>query len=148
VQLGRPDLDGDRLVYHRAGRAGTRIVEVDLRTRRRRTLFRSRSAQLLNPSLLAGALLYVEVSPCGQRLILSRRRHARVLLRGRALTGADAGFEPGHTSQGSGYGPCPGRRHTSTMLWTTALSERFAYLTTIRPEPGGAGRSSIVRVAR
>jgi hypothetical protein len=147
-RLGRPALGGDRLAYSVAGRRGSRIVIVNLRTRRRRTAVRSRSRQLLNPSLRGSRLLYVSIGRCGQQLRLRRRGHERVLMRGRPLARTDAGFDRGHTSQGSGYGPCARRfRPTPTMLWTTALGERSAYVTLLRPraERGGA---RIVRVGR
>jgi cytochrome c biogenesis protein CcdA len=147
-RLGRPALGGDRLAYSVAGRRGSRIVIVNLRTRRRRTAVCSRSRQLLNPSLRGSRLLYVSIGRCGQQLRLRRRGHERVLMRGRPLARTDAGFDRGHTSQGSGYGPCARRfRRTPTMLWTTALGERSAYVTLLRPraERGGA---RIVRVGR
>jgi hypothetical protein len=142
-QLGRPDLSGDRLVYHVAGRGGSALRDVNLRSGRRLTLARSGASQLLNPALAGTTLVYVRISRCGQRLVLRRHRRSRTLLRGRALAGRDAGFEPGHTSQGSRR-PCRSSRHTSRMLWSTAVSPRFAYVTLFRP--GGA--SSLVRVAR
>jgi hypothetical protein len=143
AQLGRPDLQGNRLVYHVAGRGGSALRIVNLRTHRRRTLARSSSSLLLNPSLSGSALLYVRIARCGQALVLHRRGRSRVLMRGRALAGIDPGFDPGHTSQGSRR-PCQSPAHTRTMLWTTALTRRSAYVTLFRP----GGRSSIFRVRR
>jgi hypothetical protein len=144
-QLGRPNLDGDRLAFHVAGPSGTRIVVVNLSTGRRRTMLRSGARQLLNPTLVGSRLLYASISRCGQQLVLARHGRARVLMRGRALAGTDAGFDPGHTSQGSGTGPCPHRRSTANMLWTTALSARFAYVTLLRTTTGAA---TLLRVRR
>jgi hypothetical protein len=143
AQLGRPDLSGNRLVYHVAGRGGSALRMVNLRTGRRTTLARSSASLLLNPSLSGGALLYVRIARCGQALVLHRRGRSRVLMRGRALAAIDPGFEAGHTSQGSRR-PCSSPAHTSTMLWTTALTRRSAYVTLFRP----GGRSSIFRVRR
>jgi hypothetical protein len=144
-QLGRPDLDGDRLAFHVAGPSGTRILVVNLRTGRRRTMLRSGARQLLNPTLVGSRVLYATISRCRQQLVLARRGRSRVLMRGRALAGTDAGFDPGHTSQGSGTGPCPHRRDTANMLWTTALSARFAYVTLLRTTTGAA---TLLRVRR
>ena len=144
-QLGRPDLDGDRLAFHIAGPSGTRIVVVNLRTGRRRTMLRSGPRELLNPALVGSRLLYASISLCGQQLVLARRGRSRVLMRGRPLAGTDAGFDPGHTSQGSGTGPCPHRAETANMLWTTALSARFAYVTLLRTTTGAA---TLLRVRR
>ena len=145
-ELGRPDLDGDRLVFHVAGAGGSAIREVNLRTGRRRTRARAFGAQLLGPSLLGRALLYVRVDRCGQRLILRRRGRTRVLLRRGPLAGSDIGFEPGHTSQG-GMHPCPVLRGSRVMLWSTALSSRFAYVTALVPAAAGA-RAAILRTRR
>ena len=143
-QLGRPDLDGDRLVFHVAGPGGSAIREVNLRTGRRRTRARAHVAQLLGPSLLGRALLYVRLDRCGQRLILRRRGRTRVLLRRGPLAGSDIGFDPGHTSQG-GMHPCPLLRGSRLMLWSTALSSRFAYVTAFAP---AGARSAILRTRR
>jgi len=145
-QLGRPDLDGDRLVFHVAGPGGSAIREVNLRTGRRRTRARARRAQLLGPSLLGRALLFVRLDRCRQRLILRRRGRTRVLLRRGPLAGSDVGFDPGHTSQG-GMHPCPLLRGSRLMLWSTALSSRFAYVTALAPRAAGA-RAAILRTRR
>ncbi len=147
-QLSRPELDGDRLAYSVAGRSGSRIVIANLRTRRSRIAVRSRRRQLLQPSLHGPGLLYVSIDRCGQQLVLRRRGRERVLLHGRPLTRTDAGYEPGHTSQGSGTGPCPHRSEgTRSMLWTTALGRRWAYVTLLRPRFSRSG-ARILRVRR
>lgn len=147
-ELSRPELDGDRLVYSVAGRGGSRIVIANLRTRRRRIAVRSRRRQLLQPSLRGPGLLYVSIDRCGQQLVLRRRGRERVLLQARPLTRSDAGYEPGHTSQGSGTGPCPHRSEgTRSMLWTTALGRRWAYVTLLRPRFAHSG-ARILRLRR
>ena len=147
-QLSRPELDGDRLAYSVAGRSGSRIVITNLRTRRSRIVVRSRRRQLLQPSLRGPRLLYVSIDRCGQQLVLRRRGREQVLLHGRPLSGTDLGYEPGHTSQGSGTGPCPHRSGgTRSMFWTTALGRRWAYVTLVRPRFSHS-RARILRVAR
>ncbi len=144
VQLGRPALDGSRLVFHVAGSRGSRIVRLDLGSGRRRTLARSRSLQLLNPSVLGGAVLYTAQSRCGQELRLTRGRRERRLLRLPPPTRRDRGHEQGHTRQGRAPAYCgrPGSG-TAYRLWTTALSERAAYVTRLGP-----GGSQLLRVSR
>jgi len=145
--LGRPDIDGERVAFHVAGRGGARIQVVNLRTGNRSTAVRSRANQLLNPSLVGRSLLYVRIGLCGQSLVLRHERNERVLLRDRAPAPADKGFEDGHTRQGSGTGPCAYRPATNRMLWTTALSRRFAYVTRLQPGPAGIPLSAILRLS-
>jgi hypothetical protein len=144
AQLGRPALDGSTLVFHVAGSRGSRIVRVDLGSSGRRTLARSRSLQLLNPSVLGGAVLYTAQSRCGQELRLRRGRRERRLLRLPPPARRDRGHEQGHTRQGRAPAYCgrPGSG-TAYRLWTTALSERAAYVTRLGP-----GGPELLRVRR
>ena len=142
---GRPAAQGNRVVWHSASLGGSRIFEADLRTGRRRTRLRARNALLLNPSIDGPRMLYVRVSACGQFIMLRRGRHARLLARRRAPSGADTGFERGHTSQGSGTGPCPRRRAAGLLAWTTALDGHSAYVAFIRPAAAAATRAAVVR---
>ena len=141
-QVGRPALNGDTVVYSIAGRAGSAIAAVDLRRRHGRVIRRARS-QFLNPSLLAGRLLYVGESTCSQllRLGLPDSRRERFLVHLAPIARRDAGHDPGHTEQGSGTDACPGgvRRPARTVLWTTALSPRYAYVTVLRFGAAGLG---------
>jgi hypothetical protein len=146
LSVGRPYLAGNRVVFHATGTSGSALREVNLLRHRRRVLARSREAQLLNPSLLGRALLYVRIGRCGQQLVLLRRGHRKVLARGRPLAGQDLGFEPGHTTQGSRR-PCRHPHPTTAMFWTTALSGRFGYVAVIRPSAGRAS-SSLLRASR
>ena len=113
---------------------------------------RSRSSQFLNPSLFAGRLLYVGSSDCAQllRLGVPDSRRERFLAGLAPIARHDAGHERGHTGQGSEPGRCPGgvRRAASRVLWTTALSARFAYVTVLRFGAGGLGDPRIVRIRR
>jgi hypothetical protein len=119
-QLGRPSLDGARLVYAVATRRENRIVGRALGAGRRRaakaTLVRSRTVGLSNPSLNGGELLYVRHARRADRLTLTRAGGGQ----GRALLSR--------------------RRGT---LWSTALSTKRAYVTLLL---GAAQR--IVSVAR
>lgn len=145
VQLGRPAAQGDRVAWHATSKARSRIVEANLRTRRRKTRLSARSALLLNPSIDGRRTVYVRVTACAQSVVLLRGRRSRVLARRGAPAGADAGFDPGHTSQGNSATPCPHRRVASRMAWTTALTGHSAYVTFIRPSAGTATDATLVR---
>jgi hypothetical protein len=141
--LGRPDLAGDHLAYHVAGGGGSAIRVINLRTGRKRTVVRAREAQLLNPSLLGGAIVYVVAGRCSQLVVLRHHGHTRVLLRGRPLASQDRGFDPGHTPQGSRT-PCARPSRTTRMFWTTALAPRWAYVAVIRPRADGTTSSLLM----
>jgi hypothetical protein len=151
-QVGRPALNGDTVVYSITGRGGSAIAAVDLRRRHGRVIRRALTSQFLNPSLLAGHLLYVGESRCSQllRLGLPDRRHERFLVTLAPIARRDPGHEPGHTRQGSETGTCAGgvRRAARRVLWTTALSRRYAYVTVLRFGAAGLGSPQILRVRR
>ena len=150
AQLGRPAIRGNAVVFHIARRS-TSIVLFDLRTHHRRTLRHSFDSQVLNPSIQGTRFLYVEIGRCSQELWLANLsgRGSRVLMRLGGPGRRDSGHDPGHTTQGSGPSHCPGGspRHSSVVLWTTALSRRVAYVTRLVPLADGSTRPSIVRVA-
>jgi hypothetical protein len=108
AQLGRPSLDGNRLVYARATRHENRIVKRLLGVKRGKraqtTLMRSVLDGLSNPSIHGGALLYVRHTERADRLKL-------------AGVGSRS---PGRTLSR--------RRGT---LWSTALARKRAYVTQI-----------------
>jgi hypothetical protein len=146
AQIGRPALAGVILVYHVAGPTGSRLVELDLASGRRRVLRRSRFAQLANPSVNGAALLYVRQTNLAQLLQIGPRRPGgrdRVLLRLGGTAVRDDGHEPGHSTRTR---TPPARPPAKRLLWTTALSDVFAYVTLV-PVAGGP-RSTIVRVPR
>jgi len=151
-QVGRPALNGDTVVYSIAGRAGSAIAAVDLRRRHGRVIRRARESQFLNPSLLAGRLLYVGESPCSQllRLGLPDSGRERFLVHLAPIARRDSGHDRGHTEQGSESGACPGgvRAPAATVLWTTALSRRYAYVTVLRFGAAGLGSPRILRIRR
>lgn len=137
-RIGRPALFGDRLAYAVATPARSQIVTQDL-ARGGRTVVRSSTAtELSQPALHGDRLLYVEASYCSQELRLTRlhgARHPRTLLRIGTTAHRDAGHDPGYTTQGSEPSLCPPGtpRRTDTVLWTTALGSRTAYVTLLRP---------------
>jgi MFS family permease len=85
-QLGRPSLDGNRLVYARATQRDNRIILQVLGGKhgaRRATLLRSDEAGLSNPSIRGRYLAYVQHTRRADRLRLGRVKrpgHARLLL--------------------------------------------------------------------
>jgi hypothetical protein len=150
AELGRPALDGDLVVYHRASAAGSWLSAVDVATGRRQRLRFARDALLLNPSLLGTSLLYVRASRCSQELRLGPRGGGkeRVLYRLPPLAGQDRGHERHHTNQGERL-PCPHRPEPTTrMLWTTALSATTAYVTVLRPVRGGRTTPTLLAIPR
>src|SRR3954467_5456482 len=150
ARLGRPALGVDLVAFHRATATGSWITAVTARSGKRLQLRFSRDAQLLNPSLLAGQLLYVRDSRCAQQLVLGALRggHDRVLYELGPLAGQDAGHERHHTTQGE-HLPCTHRpRVTAKVLWTTALSPTAAYVTVLRPARGGRTVPTLLAVSR
>ena len=142
--LGRPAIDGDRLVFHVSGAESSRIVEVDLASRVRRTRRRSRSALLLNPSLSGDRLVYVRSGADRQRVLLARPgRRDRVLFSTTPTARRDAGHEAGKRLHRQGYRggrrppqPRRPRRGLTVTLWTTALDGDTAYVTRLRHRSG------------
>ena len=137
ASVDRPALDGDRLAFAVQTRRSSRIVTLNLATGRRSAPLRSTLVQLGQPALRGGRLLFVEASYCRQRMrivALHGRRHVRTLLTIGASARRDAGFEPGHTTQGSEPSRCPrGTPHgTGALLWSTALAPGAAYVTLLR----------------
>jgi hypothetical protein len=157
ARLGRPSIDGDRLVVHVATSRASWIEEIYLPTHRIAVLRTARGgALLLNPSELAGQLLYVRSSPQGQEVLLGPRR-----IRGggadtrlyatHPTVRRDAGHEPGRHRHGAGY---PGDRPPrlperapaglDLELWTTALAPGAAYVTRILRTAGGTATEVLV----
>lgn len=158
-RIGRPSIDGDRVVFHVAQRRQSRIEEIYLPTRRRTTLRIGRDgAQLLNPSEQGGQLLYVSSSFERQLVLVgprrARRGRDRALLRMHPVVRRDAGYEAGRKRHHEGY---PKRRApklperapdgVTVTLWTTALAPDAAYVSRIRRTASGTS-SAIVRLAR
>lgn len=138
VRLGRPALSGRTLVFHVAGPRRSRIDEVDLTTMARRTLRSSTLAQLTNPTVDGETLVYVRGTNVQQQLTDGRR----VLARAAGMSRRDSGFERGHSHRTQ---TPPARPPAANLLWTTALSARYAYVT-LAPLRGGTPQ--LVQVAR
>ncbi|MBS1868271.1 MAG: hypothetical protein JSS99_01255 [Actinobacteria bacterium] len=152
ASIDRPALSGDHLAYAATTGGASRIAIANLATRRRRIVLATRTGQLSQPALAGGRLLFVQATYCSQRLrMVSTRtlRAARTLLTIGSAARRDAGHEPGYTTQGSEPSRCPpgtpGR--TDTLLWTTALAGRSAYVTLVRPGTAG-GAPAAARIVR
>jgi hypothetical protein len=150
ASLGRPALGVDLVVFHRATDTGSWITAVNVVSGTHLRLRHSRDDQLLNPSVFAGQLLYVRASRCSQQLRIGPLRggRERVLYEIGPLAGQDTGHERRHTRQGERL-PCPFRpKPTAKMLWTTALSPTTAYVTLLRPRPGGRTTPTLLAISR
>jgi hypothetical protein len=152
--IDRPALSGDHLAYAATTRGVSAIVIANLRTQHRRRVLATRGGQLSQPALDGGRLLYVQSSYCSQQLrVASTRtlRNRRTLLRIGSTARRDELHDPGYTTQGSEPSRCPRGtpRRTGTLLWTTALAGRVAYVTLLRPGTAGgaAPHARIVRVS-
>jgi hypothetical protein len=148
--VGRPSISGTTVVFATSTRSGSWISAIDLATGDVRRVRTSTSSQLLNPSLLGSELLYVQSSRCSQQLRLEPldRKGGRALMTLPPLAGADIGHDRGHTSQGT-LTPCPRRiKPAASVLWTTALGARAAYVTTLRPRRGGPTTPTLLELPR
>src|SRR6266511_55532 len=145
AQLGRPAIDADVVVVHVATRVVSRILAIDLAAGRSRIVRSSERAQLTNPSLLAGQLLYVRQTSTAQLLEIGHLTGGRdcVLYRLGTPATRDRGYERGHSRRTR----TPRPKRAAGTLWTTALSERTAYVTFV-PRKRGAAAASIVAVTR
>jgi hypothetical protein len=156
AQIGRPALDGDRLLFHLARATSSRIDQIELASGARITLRRAPRTLLLNPSAFGGRLLYVRSTFQRQQLRLGPLRKQSTK-RDRALYGTvptgrrDAGYEPGAEHHRHGHPqklpprPDPGVHLT---LWTTALTADAAYVTRLRQDTGKPLKATLLRVAR
>ena len=122
-RLSAPGVDGTSLVYAVARGGGSRIVQRVLGTRKRRTLVRSGRLLLYSPAIKGRSFLYTRADARRSRLMIRR-----VNKRG-----------PGKVLYSL--------KRSRATLWTTSLSERFAYVTVINPGSGGA-RARIVKTPR
>jgi len=160
-RIGRPSVDGDRVVYHFALRAdNSAIEEIYLPTRRRTRLRTGRQgAQLLNPSELDGKLLYINSSSARQLVRIGARRarsgdQDRTLLAMHPVSRRDAGHERGRERHAAGYpgGKAPkfperAPEGVTVTLWSTALAPTAAYVSRQRRAAEGT-TNTILRLAR
>jgi len=138
--IGRPSLDGARAVFALNTTRRSAIELVALAGGRLRPLrVATRDAQLSNPSLIGGKLLFERTTRCVQQLQLgatTARRGARerTLLRMRSTVRRDIGYEPGYEhayNMGSTCGDQGAGGGGKTRLGPTALSGGSAYVTEI-----------------
>ncbi|HEX2358374.1 MAG TPA: hypothetical protein VHH72_01015 [Solirubrobacterales bacterium] len=123
AQLSAPGLGGRSLVYAVARPSGSRIVHRVLGTRKGRAVARSGRVLLFSPATKGRHLAYVRTDA----------RRSRLLIRGIRARG-------------------PGKllfslKRSRGQLWSTALTERFAFVTVIDPGANGAA-ARIVKVRR
>jgi hypothetical protein len=161
AQVGRPVVDGDRVVYHLAGRNGSRIVLRDLASGSARVLRHTRRALLLNPTLAGDTLVHVSSTARVQELLLgSVAGSDRSLYATAPTVRRDAGREPGlrrhrhyRFIRGRYRAVAPPRlpprppRGSTVTLWTTALDPAAAYVTRLTHR-GARTRAEVLRVAR
>jgi|GEM_PF-1066002 len=150
--IGRPTLEGSKVVFALSTTRRSAIVEVDLATGVRHTLRFTRSgAMFANPSLRAGRLLYERTDRCSQQLRIgppATHRHDRVLLSLPSTVRRDPGYEPGYEHHYNNASLCHDRtvrRGGAIRLGATALAASTAYVTEI---PSNTARARIVTVPR
>jgi len=138
-EIGRPALDGARLVFSENSQRRSAIELVDLAGGARRALRVSRrGAQLLNPSLLGTRLLYERFDRCSQQLRVGGARAGsaeRVLLSLPSTATRDPGYQPGYEHAWNMASGCAHRRPgrgARTRLGATALGARAAFVTEVR----------------
>jgi len=108
ADLGRPTLRGDRLAWHRIVHGGSAIYVLNLATHDRRAIKRTNVWMEANPSVTSRRIVWVEHRPQGSYLRMKwfGSKQTKTLM---------------HVS---------GRK---TLLWTTALTGRTAYVTKWTP---------------
>jgi hypothetical protein len=130
VQLGHPSLDGGRLLYTVSRRRGNAIKRRSLGSGKSRTVLRSRSDELLNPSVHGKRLIYVRVDRARQ----SPQKTTPPKLRQRLMLRRLRGHGSGHRIYSHG----PDR-----TVWSTSLSGKRGFVTLFR-----GGGPKIVSVRR
>jgi hypothetical protein len=173
AQIGRPSLEGSRVVFARNTPRRSAIELVDLASGHRRTVrAASRDAAFFNPALLGGGLLFERATRCVQQLLLvplagsavaasasaangprAARRgrggsQGRVLLSLPSTASRDPGYQVGYTHAYNSASGCPNRRPGrggATTLGATALGVSSAYVTRLGPT---AGNAEVVTVKR
>jgi hypothetical protein len=129
VQLGHPSLEGGRLLYTVSKRRGNSIKRRNLTSGKSKTVLRSRSDALLNPSISGKRLLYVRMDRARQ----SPQRTTAPKLRQRLMV---------RRLKRSGSGRRVYSHGPDRTLWSTSLSGRRAYVTLLR---GGGPKIVSVR---
>ncbi len=148
--VGRPVLDGRRVIFDRATRSESRIIAVDLDTGARTTLRRATRALLLGPSVVGGRLMYVRSTYRRQRVFLGGREVFSTTPTGRRDLGYEDGHHPHHQGYPHGIRPptyARPRAGLTVTLSDTAFDGTAAYVTRLRHH-GSRTESRILQVAR
>ena len=124
TQLSAPGLDGSSLVYGVARPRGSRIVQRVLGSRKRRTLVRSGRLLLFSPSIKGKTFVYTRTDARRTRVMIRRTNKPGT---GKVLYSL---------------------KRTRASLGSTAISERFAYVTVFDPGAPQARSSRIVKLRR
>jgi len=130
AQIGHPSVDGGRVFYAVSKRRGSSIRRRNLRSGRRGTVVRSRTAALSNPSVLGKRLLYVRAKRARQGPQVTRAPKLRQSLVLKRIGGG-------------GRGRRIYSRGSRGDLWSTSLSAKRGFVTLL-----GAGGPKIVSVKR
>ena len=137
-EVGRPALDGSKVVFTLDTPQRSVIELVDLATGARHVVRSSGTgAVLLNPSTLGGRLLYERVDRCRQELrigALDAARNDRVLVSLASTVRRDPGYQPGYEHAYNTASVCPNRAAgpgAREQLGPTALSSSAVYFTSI-----------------
>jgi hypothetical protein len=155
-EVGRPSLDGARVVFAVGTPVRSAILSEDLATGRMRTLrVARRGAALANPSLRGGRLLFERATRCYQQLRIGAaatprrsRSRDRTLLSLPSTARRDTGYERGYTHAYNEASKCanrPAGRGGAVRLGPTALSAAEAYVTL---SSSAASDARIVAIAR
>jgi hypothetical protein len=117
-QLGHPSINGSSVFYTVSKRHRNSIKRHNLRSGKDGTVLRSRTVQLLNPTVQGKHLLYVRVSRGSEspQATHPRRLNQTLMIKRRSHRG------PGHKIY---------RRGRRGTLWTTALAGRHALATVL-----------------
>jgi hypothetical protein len=144
-ELGRPSLSGVDLLYSENTARRSALELVNLATGARRPLrLARRGAQLANPALLDGRLLYERLDRCSQQLLLGPARPGgaeRVLLGLPSTATRDPGYQRGYEHAYNSASRCRERgpgRGAGTRLGATALGARAAFVTEVSSDASHA----------
>jgi hypothetical protein len=129
-QLGRPTLRGSQLFYTVSKRSVNSIKRRSLASGKEGSVLRSRTDQLLNPSVLGKHMVYVRVKRGSEPPLATRPRHLHQALMIKRI---------GH----HGWGHRIYSHGSNRTLWSTALSGRRGFVTLL-----GHGGPKIVSAHR
>jgi hypothetical protein len=130
AQIGHPSVDGGRVFYAVSKPRGNSIKRRNLRSGKRGTVVRSRTAALSNPSVLGKRLLYVRAKRARQGPQVTSAPKLRQSLMLKRIGGKGRG----HRVYSHGE---------ARQLWSTSLSAKRGFVTLL-----GGGGPKIVSVQR